>query len=481
MADLLTLMLDRGYSPRKTSTKDGGEYSSPCPVCGDGGKGARSDRFHIWPSRETSGKGTGRFWCRQCGISGDSIAFLQKVDALSFVDACNELGIVLQQQGNLFRARRYQPPPQPAQEPQSWQPTAYPEPCETWQLKATNLLAECQARLMGDQAAMEWLAQRGITRDMAARYGLGYNRSSKGGDRYRPRTSWGLQEKLQDGKKKKLWLPQGWVLPARNASGELVQLRIRRRPEDIARFGGHIKYLPIDGSSPATLVLHPEAEVFVMVESGFEAVLIAGLFEGKVGTMTTWNSSARPDRYAHALLSSCPCILGGLDYDQGGDREQEWWSNTYPQYRRLPALPGGAKDPGDAFADGHTDHAALRGWVIDGLPRGLRIKLGFERGYCAPARPEKQTRKKQAKPDKNSTQRPKVAELQLTNGATIYVTDDRPQWRSLMDAGKPAFSTNELQRLKRGAGVVDEHESSVLVAMKEVLGGYIRAGREART
>lgn len=49
--DLKDYLENLGITPRKASTADGGEYSSSCPACGDGGKGLRSDRFRIWPQR----------------------------------------------------------------------------------------------------------------------------------------------------------------------------------------------------------------------------------------------------------------------------------------------------------------------------------------------------------------------------------------------------------------------------------------------
>ena len=472
MADLLALMTNRGFSPRKISTNNGGEYASSCPRCGDGSKGRESDRFHIWPQRESGGLYPGRFWCRQCGIHGDTIAFMQKIDGMSFQDACNELGIVLQRRKQ-YRHKRYQPAPALPKAVQTWRAKEYAEPGAIWQEKAGNLLQDCQNRLAGNQEAMAWLAGRGITMEIAQAYGLGFNLSSKGRDRYRPRGSWGLEVKKENGQEKKnLWIPRGWVIPSRNHRGELVQLRIRRMNEDVASFVGRIKYLPVDGSSMATMVLHPEAEVFAVVESGFDAVLLAGIMHGKIGTMTTWNSSARPDARAHALLSKASLVLGALDYDQGGDREQAWWSATYPQYRRLPALPGGAKDPGDAAAAG----VDLEAWICSGLPRLMRVKLGFGKDEAVrkPVQRPAVKRPAAAKPAE-------VVEMELSNGTVVYITNSQPDWMELTRQGKPVFSENELQRLQAATATMngDEKLAAAMKAIeaKEIFGGYIRSGR----
>ncbi|MES2344647.1 MAG: primase-helicase zinc-binding domain-containing protein [Chlamydiota bacterium] len=59
---LLHFAQELGISPKRIASTCGGEYHSPCPKCG--GK----DRFIIW-------KETGRYWCRQCDLKGDSIQF----------------------------------------------------------------------------------------------------------------------------------------------------------------------------------------------------------------------------------------------------------------------------------------------------------------------------------------------------------------------------------------------------------------------
>ncbi len=468
---LLELLQNRGITPRKTSLNHGGEYSSACP--GPACQGAGVDRFHIWPDRDSGGKVPGRFWCRQCGISGDPIAFLQTVEGLTFPQACAELGIALDH-GTARPRSRYQAPPRPMAADAPWQPKIYDEPGEVWREKAENLLTDCQERLASMPEALAWLAERGISRDVARAYGLGYNLSSKGKDRYRPRSLWGLPEKEQADKSKRLWIPRGWVIPAYNNRGQLNQLRIRRIPEDIAAFAHRIKYLPIDGSSMATMVLHPNAEVFVVVECGFDAIVLAALTDGKIGAVTTWNSAARPDAGAHALLAGSSCILGGLDYDQGGDREQPWWQGQYRQYHRLPALPGGIKDPGDGAKAG----VDLYAWMTDGLPRGLQIKLGFSKPRRAKPKVEAEPRQDTQPVGKQDQE--EVVEVELANGKVVYVTNDQARWKELAAQGLPVFSQHELERLRAAlVGLVGEDRDQAIlrtIEAKELFGGYVRRG-----
>lgn len=370
MSNLLIFLEELGFSPRRVSVEGGGEYSSPCPSCGDGGKGRGSDRFHIWPDEPNkSGLCSGRFWCRQCKISGDTIEFLIKFHGMDFPAACAHLGI--HTEGNNSPGYRQPKTPAPPKAV-TFTPREYPLPSSTWTAKATAFLDDCHKRLLDRRDALAWLAARGIGINAVLEYRLGFNESSKSGDRYRPRSIWGLAEKQVDGKAKKLWLPRGWVIPAFTADGVLYQLRIRRMDEDIARFADDIKYLRVEGSSDATMVLHHTAKAFVVVECGFDAILCASLFDGKLGAVTTWNASARPDIHAHRILSGSSAILNALDCDEAGKKEQAWWRETYRQYRRWPVPQG--KDPGDAYKDHGVD---IRQWIIQGLPPTL-VSMVFE-------------------------------------------------------------------------------------------------------
>lgn len=485
MPDLLTLLHARGYSPRRVSDAHGGEYASACP--GPACRGAGRDRFHIWPERENeSGRCRGRYWCRQCDISGDTIRFLMDIDGMSFVEACEELGIPLER-GGAARTRFRKTPAMPVRRGDGWAPREYPEPPPRWRDAASAFLADCQKRLEGDEQAQRWLAARGIPMGLARRYGLGYNRSSKGGDRYRPRERWGLPAETKNGRPVKLWLPQGWVIPALGADGRPVQLRIRRRNEDIRAFAPDTKYLLVKGSSMATMLLHPEARIWAVAESGFDAILLAGLFGGKLGAASTWNSSARPDARAHRILSGASLVLGALDYDPAGDAQQPWWQAHYPQYRRLPALPGGAKDPGDAFAQGADVYA----WLRDALPRPVRMALtGVRSEKPREPRPACHAERSEASPATSgeilracgpqNDSRESAKRLHIC-GREVWVTESPAEWRRLAAEGKAVFDPAELERLRPLLGGMDaeERERAVgqIIDCKEILCGRIVEGR----
>ena len=471
--DILTLIESAGFNPRRISAAEGGEYASGCPFCGDGGKGGKSDRFHAWPEAELSKYIKGRYWCRKCDKHGDTINLAMETRHLDFAEACTELGVVLPTK-EFFKKSWPRTPATPNKE-KNWIANNYALPCERWQGVAAAFVADCRERLFASADALAWLARRGITAEIARAYGLGYNQSSRGGDRYRPRERWALPpKKSQDGKDKKLWLPQGWTIPAKDKQGRLYQVRIRRRNEDIEKFAADIKYLPIDGSSMATMVLHPRASVFAVVECGFDAILIAGLFCGEIGTITTWNSSARPDAETDAILQSCVLILNCLDYDDAGEGASEWWHERYPHCVRPKSLGKGLKDPGDMAAAGIN----VRSWLLEALPRGLQITMGC--GSVGDRPPASQPSAPVAK-EGSSEPAAKVIELDLLDGERIYITDDQREWHRLMAAGKLAFSGSELERIEKGIGGLGAEERiaalAVIIAAKKEFGGYVRAGR----
>lgn len=458
MSLLLELISSRVELRRVAVGPQGPEYAGPCPLCGG------SDRFHVWPEQETGGKcGAGRFWCRRCDIKGDAIEYLRQVDGMSFREACARLGLALPDRQ---QEQRYQAPPA-LPRAQGFTPRADEVSraliAAKWSEAAETFLAAAQARLRATKSAQEWLSARGLNERAIRVFGLGYHESSRGGDSYRRRADWGLPEKTgKDGQPKKLWLPAGWVIANRDSAGRLLQLRIRRRPADIARFGEGIKYLPVEGSGQASMVLYPRAEVFVVVESGFDAILIANQFSGKVGAVTGWNSSARPDARAHEILSRSALILGALDYDQGGDAQQEWWAREYRQYRRLPALPGGAKDPGDAVKAGVNVFA----WVRDGMPWMMARKLGLG-----------------GKPRQQTPDAPQVVEITRPNGQVIYATDDKASWHSYAAAGQVVLTGHEIQRMERAIAGEKDREACIdaICLVKKIFpGAYIRGGRKGK-
>lgn len=133
MTDLLTL-LDWNHRNRVAGT-NGGEYAGPCPKqdCL-----ADHDGFRVWPTPRI---GRPRFWCRQCGWSGDDIQFCRDLYGDSYVEACRRLG----EHPGPFPDMHVLPPPVPPK------PVEAPSLC--WQASAEEFVEASQSALWGNAGA----------------------------------------------------------------------------------------------------------------------------------------------------------------------------------------------------------------------------------------------------------------------------------------------------------------------------------------
>jgi DNA primase len=367
MYNVLELLRSFGIEPRKVSTgKHGEEHHSACPVCGDGSprdaSTGPSDRFIVWPTRSEGGY----FSCRRCGIYGDNIQFVRDTEGKSFPEACAALGIALQ--GTARPAKSTPRPPQNSTT--KFQPHTYDRPGDQWLAKAQEFVLACHEQLIGSDSALQWLAKRGITRESAIKYKLGYNPGNNGGALYKSREAWGLPTERNEktDKNKPLWLPVGLVIPMLDADGQVVQLRIRRNDSDRKEFLPALKYYVVAGGCQATMVLNPEAQCFAVVEAGLDAILVAQEAAGlDTGAVTVWNASAKPDAATVKLLKKSMKILVSLDDDAAGHKQAPWWLENFRQAKRL--TPTGGKDPGEMFENGGN----IREWLLSGLPPAITM------------------------------------------------------------------------------------------------------------
>lgn len=63
---ILPFLEDAGCELTRVGRSNGGEWAASCPLCGG------RDRLRAWPSPPD---GRPRAWCRQCGRSGDALAW----------------------------------------------------------------------------------------------------------------------------------------------------------------------------------------------------------------------------------------------------------------------------------------------------------------------------------------------------------------------------------------------------------------------
>jgi DNA primase len=359
--------------PVKVSGNKGGEYHSPCPACGG------TDRFHIWPAQGE----LGTFWCRSCDKGGDAVKYLRLYEGMSCGAAHAALGKECKANdcavsGNCRRGkgggekRNHSATPEMRRaRGAEWQPSEALAPEQAWREHATKLVDTAHEALLAASETLAYLEGRGLPLDAVKRFRLGWLEK----DTYRAREAWGLPTELKEGgKKKKLWLPKGIVIPF-FVDGELHRIRIRR--DQVS--GNEPRYYWVPGSGNDVVVFNPEANAFVVVETDLDGLMVAYLAGDLVGAVPLGTCSAKPKEAAAMILREALAILVALDFEprrnertgqveNPGGQAARWWKENFPRSKRWPPRIG--KDPGEDYAAG-TD---IRAWILAGLPPAMTIE-----------------------------------------------------------------------------------------------------------
>lgn len=319
-----------------------GEWHSPCPFCGTG-----TDRLSCWPDRRNSDGRYhgGRFVCRRCGQSGDAISYLMKRRNLSFRGACHELQI--EPVGLPDRVQH---------KTKGWIPyPPKPAPGRSWSDRANAFLLSCIESLHANDAVLSWLqSERGLNQDTIERFQLGWNSQ----DRYGTRSEWGLPHEVKpDGKKKKVWMPAGLVIPWRDESGQVARLRIRRTVAD-----SYGRYIVASSSSMTPMVQWGNQPVVAVVESELDLLLVSQECRDLIGIVAMGSAQARPDALLHKRLMTAHTLLVCLDNDDAGARESWGFWQRYPGFKRWPCIQG--KDVCEQWRAG----IPVRDWIMAALP-----------------------------------------------------------------------------------------------------------------
>ena len=304
-----------------------GEVMALCPLHGD-----TDPSFGYSYERDV-------FYCFGCGASGDIIELFGRLHGLDESEAFKKFKSTYAPNASSDYTPR--PKSAPAQ-PRVFQGREASYADGDWTASATRFVDKTRDILNGNPAALRRLADWGITEETAGLCRLGYNDR----DRYEARRAWGLPEAVSDktGKPKKLWLPQGFVIPFYE-SGRLVKTKIRADDP----FDPKLRYYAIPGGSNRLSVYgNPAWLVWFVVETERDACLIWQ--EGrpyKIGCVGAGSASARPDTATHEILSRADLIVVALDSDEAGLVGSQFWLDTYPQTVRGPVPPKLGKDAGD--------------------------------------------------------------------------------------------------------------------------------------
>lgn len=331
------MILERQLTRGPVSKKGAYEFSSACPECGG------RDRFVI----KTDGRE--RYWCRQCGIKGDAIEYLMRFDGMTYREAARTTGKDISSPARQRSGHRQPQAP----------PKAPPPPA--WLERARSLTDFCHQTLMHRPDRLQWLqVERGLNEQTARRFKLGWN----GRDTWQAMASWGLPpEKREDGRKKKVFIPSGLVIPGPG------RVRIRRDNP-----GEHGRYLAVKGSGSAPLVIGrdlPADCLAVVIESELDGMLLSQEFSRQYLIVALGSTSNVPSPALLNNLRKRPMVLICMDNDDPGRVAAGKLRASLPN-GWMVHLPGGCKDPGEAFKAGHD---------LDRWRQQVEEQIQQKRGY----------------------------------------------------------------------------------------------------
>jgi len=197
-------------------------------------------------------------------------------------------------------------------------------------------------------------------------------------DQFIDRSLWGLEEELnENGNPKKLWLPQGIVIPCYR-NGQLIRLRIRRLENECATNDTKsvypdMKYYLVPGSSAKASMILGDARFHVVVESEFDAILLDQEAGNLISSIALGSAQNRPDEEIQNILKSSEGVLVALDADKTGGKETwNWWKENFPNARRLVPVRG--KDPTEMMQNG----VPLITWIEAGLNKEGWLEKALE-------------------------------------------------------------------------------------------------------
>jgi hypothetical protein len=293
----------------------------------------------------------GRYWCRQCEKHGDAIQYLRDFEDMSFRDACCQLSISPAASFSKSHSRSSA----------AWATKKVKIPNSKWQESAQNCLSDAEKLLWTkkNEQVRQWLHERGLKDGTIRMARLGLHPQ----DSWEKRQQWGLHEKIQYGERKKLWIPGGLIIPYVHRD-EILRLRVRR-------FGNTDKwgrYIIISGSATIPLQFTSINDVYLVVESELDGLLISQEVSDLTGVIALGSAQIRPDCRLNERLQKARLILIALDSDLAGAKQTcRWWLKNYHNAIWWPIPLQYGKDPGEAFQKGLD----LKNWLKAALNKNI--------------------------------------------------------------------------------------------------------------
>lgn len=354
--NIIDVLKSRNIAPEAKKGATANEFSSPCPKCGG------NDRFLTWPDEN-------RWFCRQCNTGGNLVAFFMFADGMNELEALEQFFIC---QGksttDAADAARLAIKKQAGDPQRTYTAIRREKKADThtkksskvdaglWLEKAAALVEWAHNQLLNNQEQLSWLRdERGLSLETVKKFKLGWNPETL----YRARAQWGLTESLHkiSGKPKKLWIPDGLVIPGYDATGNLARIKIRT--------SGKYKYVLLSGSEVgAAFYGNRELKNFAVVESELDAILLQQLAPDLVCPLSSGSAAISPDKAALDLIGGNKCLLM-LDADDAGLKSAEnvWLNLPGSKLWIIPAKYG--KDVTEALKNGVDLRVIVEAGLMD--------------------------------------------------------------------------------------------------------------------
>jgi DNA primase len=327
---LLNLVQQSGIIPKRVAGTGGGEYHSPCPAC----KG--TDRFVIQPHKQMKNC-IGYYFCRQCGIKGDSIQFcLDHLGFTSFKEAANYVGANIRDQPqNIFAQQKNKPAA-----------TIINKPSAEWKQQAYTLVQEAHEYLLLQKDILQMLHKRGLPIEAIKRYKIGWLPEDKSFEGH----IWGLERET-------IWFPAGILIPTMDQDQTVIRLKVRR---SYWYMGDKLpKYIAIPGNMHGLNIIgNKKNSIIIVVESELDAYALHYAVGDFAVIVAIGGCAKNPDPVTEYLAKNKTVLLVCHDNDEAGKEMLRKWQLLYPHAKGYTTPIG--KDIGEAMEQGLD----IRTWIL---------------------------------------------------------------------------------------------------------------------
>ena len=329
---ILAVLASAGYPTRLQNNEKNSKtaYSGACPFCEDG-----VDRFIVWPN-SPSKRCTGRFWCRRCRKSGDTIDIYMKLK-----------GVGDEQNGKELFFQEYKESNKPLSFQERYSSKALNGPTAPWRKKLGELVDVAHKNIWKQEEALKKLAIRGIPKEAIEAYRIGH---------LQMKTTFSAQSLGYEEGRKDIGVFPGIIIPTFEPSGSLIRIKVRRldwKPSDTLG-----KYLAVSGSMGGmNLIGNRKAPHVIAVESELDAYAVAHAVKDKALVIAVGSNTKNPDLATDFLVKKKGRLIVIYDNDKGGQAMLKKWKGLYAKAEGAPSPIG--KDIGEAFEQGYD----VKSWL----------------------------------------------------------------------------------------------------------------------